>query len=113
MRRVLPWALLSLVAVAGLVGALVGVANRAVAPPATSPKCLAIVAATLFSGNGPLPLTRRWPPAEIHYSAQCRLGGEQSISEPVQWPLSSGAPDRNMKKDGNDAISSGHSDDGR
>lgn len=48
MRRVLPWALVGLVAVAGLVGAGVGNANR---PSSTRPGVLGIVAATRAAGT--------------------------------------------------------------
>jgi hypothetical protein len=50
MRRLLPWVLVSLVAVAGLVGALVGVANQPHAPSAHL-RLSAIIAATRSAGT--------------------------------------------------------------
>jgi hypothetical protein len=50
MRRVLPWALVGLLAVAGLVGALVGVANQP-SPPATQRSVSEVIAATRAAGT--------------------------------------------------------------
>ena len=50
MRRVLPWALVGLVAVAGLGGALVGVANHS-SPPATQLRVSEVIAATRAAGT--------------------------------------------------------------
>ena len=50
MRRVLPWALVGLVAVAGLVGALVGVANQPSAP-AIQLRASQVIAATRAAGT--------------------------------------------------------------
>jgi hypothetical protein len=50
MRRVLPWALVSLVAVAGLLGALVGVANQP-SPPASQLRVSEVIAATRAAGT--------------------------------------------------------------
>jgi hypothetical protein len=50
MRRVLPWALVGLVAVVGLIGALVGVANHS-SPPATQLRVSEVIAATRATGT--------------------------------------------------------------
>jgi hypothetical protein len=50
MRRVLPWALLGLLGVAGLLGAALGLANQPTGSPA-GPKASAVIAATVAAGT--------------------------------------------------------------
>ena len=99
MRRVVPWALVGLVAVAGLAGALLGVANRAVAPPA-QPSVSAIVAATRSAG------TARFTYSSVAASRNPLLRSVSAGKGAVDFRTGSvttveRSTDRNIEKDGN------------